>query len=118
MTQMAGLILGIVAVSGLLALIHALPAGWFDDRALMRPMELPDDEMRAALREVDAIAPAAPPVSAEGRLKALVPPSAPSAEVYPHGRRANGRRYQIQHRPPPPPPLPTPAPGPGTMGRR
>jgi hypothetical protein len=117
MTQMAGLILGIVAVSGLLALIHALPAGWFDDRALMRPMELPDDEMLAALREVDAIAPAAIAGVSRLRLKALVPPSAPSAEVYPHGRRC--KRAQVPDpAPPAAPAADSVAPGPGTMGRR
>lgn len=57
---LVGAILGVVAVVALAWAMNALPASWFDDRALMRPMELPDEAAVAAQREVDELAPAAP----------------------------------------------------------
>jgi len=43
-------------------------------------------------------------------LAALVPPDAPAAEVYPHGRRDVPAWSQIERRPPPPPPMRRPVP--------
>jgi len=116
-TPLVGGALGVAAVLGFLWLVHALPAHWFDDRALTRPMELPDQEMRDALEEVDRLAPAAPRVAplplrwsidevrrkiAERQLPAP-PPDVPDWS-------------RIERRPPPPPPMPTRAPGRGIIG--
>jgi hypothetical protein len=93
----------VLGVACALTLLLTMPRHAFDDRALMTPMELPDDEMLAALREVDEIAPAAPRVGPL-RLELLIPPAAGSAEVYPHGL--------------PPRPRPTSVPGPGILASR
>jgi hypothetical protein len=102
MTGLAGGLLGVAVSIALLALIHHLPAWWFDDRALMTPMELPDDELRAAMREVDELTPSCPPIS-PGLHSQMGPwPEPPPPLDVPAWSR-------IDQRPPPPAPMPRPA---------